>query len=865
MSHPAPPRWAERFLRWYCNPRYHEEIEGDIYELFDRRIETQNEKTAKLKFIWDVFRFFRWSNIKRSNSKSIKMNRLVLFRNYLKLGFRNMQKNMVSSAINIIGLAVALGITITTFVFIDLQFSMDQYHTKKDRIYQITNYVEEEDGTEIWGDSPMPLGPALAKDHASIEDYCRIEFANANVRYGDNVFEEFFSFADPAILHIFDFPILYGNRDVLKDKKNVVISREMAIKYFDNQDPIGKELAFKFPDGTIKRFVVGAVLAKEPYNAMMTFNFLLSIDNFFDLKPEEKYGWEYLTDATIVLLRPDSDIKDLDASFDRYQKLQVASNPEWKVESFLPISWTEISLRGYEIVSPVSGGSHPAGRLALSVISALLLFMACFNFMNISIASSTKRLKEIALRKAMGGVRQQIVHQFLVENVLQCIFALVLGTLLAYFLFVPGFDALIPPLDIQFRSGNPLTMVIFFASLLVGIGLLSGAYPAFYISKFQPIAIFRGNEKLGSSNLFSKILLGFQLFFAFQTIVGSLLFLDESRYNARRDWGYDAGNTFSVSVQSTEQYQKLRDAIEGHDGIVAVSGGTGNISRGMPARSFEYLDKQFRMRLLKVDDDYFETAGVRLLDGRFLTDNTSDQTSGVVINETFAEQMGWEDPVNKTFVFDSAKHTVVGLVQDFHYYSLYFDIEPVMFKGFADAKARYITIRTKPGRMEEVDGFLKSKWLDITPYEAYDREFQEDVLDDFYQENTANMTIIIVITICAAMLACLGLYGLLAFNIQKKLKEFSIRKVLGANPKSIASIAGKQYSWIVGIAFVIGAPVGILLMSSLINSIYPDPRGVTPFPFVVSFLLIVSTLTITVAGQVRKAVRVNPATNLRSE
>ena len=865
MTEVTPPRWAERFLRWYCNPKFLEEIEGDIYELFDRRVLDGQATKARRKFIWDVFRFFRWSNIKRSNSKFIKMNQLVLFSNYLKLGLRNIRRNMVTSSINIFGLAISIGISITTMIFVDLQYNMDQIHSKGDRIYQITNHVHQEEDTELWSDSPISLAPALAQDLPEIEDYCRIEFGDANVRYGSNVFEEDLSFVDPSFMQIFDYPLLDGDRNTLAEKSNVIVSRDMAIKYFKDENPVGKELAFKFPNGIIKRFQVGAVLAKYPYNTLMKYDFLLPIDNFYDLNPERVYGWDYMTDATIVLMREGRTLSPVPSGFEKYKELQLGSDPEWKIASFEAIPWKDVSLRGYEVRGSVTGGSHPAGRIALIVISSLLLGMACFNFMNIAIAASTKRLKEIALRKAMGGIRKQIVNQFLVENILTCFFALLVGTILAYFLFVPGFDMLIPPLDIQFRTGDPITMVIFYLALLIIIGLLSGAYPAFYISKFQPVAIFRGSQKLGANNIFSKVLLGFQMLLAFITIVGSLLFLNEGLYNEERDWGYNYDNSFSVLVPDSDKLEQLKSIVERHSDVVSVSTSNGQIGVYMPTQNYEHLENQFRMRSIRVSENYFETAGLRVKSGRTLNGSAFDQKNAVVINETFADQMGWSDPINERIVHDSIQYTVVGLLEDFHYYDFYNPIEPVAFMGLDERSPEFIIVKTKPGAMYDVDEFMKAEWLKIAPYEAYERQFQEDVFKKYFQDNKANIAIVAVITICAVILACLGLYGLLSFNIQKKLKEFSIRKVLGASPKHIMTIASKQYSWTVLVAFVVGAPLGVFLMSQLIYSIFPDPLGLTPFPFVASFLLIVGTLSLTVAGQVIKAIRVNPSTNLRNE
>lgn len=868
MKQPSPPYWADRFLRWYCNPKFLEEIEGDIYELFDRRVLEKGQKKARIRFIWDVFRFFRWSNIKKSNSKTRTMNRTLLFKNYLKLGFRNIQKNLVTSSINIFGLAIAIGFAITTFIFVDMQLSMDAFHTKGERIYQLTNFVKQEKNDFRWGDSPLLLGPQLLEDHPTIEAMARMEFRSASVRFDVDVFDEFVTFVDPVFMEMFDFPMLNGDKKVLYNKNQIVISKEMAVKYFsDDVDPIGQELSFKFLNGKIKRFTVGAVLDEYPYNSGIKEEFIISIENFFDLDYQENYGWDFLTDATFVLMKKGESISSLSEAFPKYIELQHASNPEWKIQRFDPIPLRELSARNFEIVGGVSGGGHPAGRVALIVIASFLLGMACFNFMNISVVSATKRLKEIALRKVMGGLKKQIVNQFLVENTLQCTFALLIGTLLAYFLLIPGFDYMVPQMELAFRANDPMSMILFFVLLLLGVGLISGAYPAFYISRFEPISIFKGSQKFGSKNLFSKIMLGVQFFLAIITIVGSFVITDQSMYLSSKDWGYDPEGAFSVYVSGQEQYEQLRNEMIANPLVETYAASNFLIGRGVPLRSLEYDNRQIRVRLYGVSQDYFETFQLRLKEGRFLTDQASDQKSGVVVNEMFVKEMGWEDdPINKTFVMDSVRRTVVGVVHDFHYYDFFSDIDPVMIHGLDEENVRYLSMRTRPGKVFDLEQDARVAWQSIAPNDPFDRVFQEDSFDGFYQENASNITIMMVITGIAIILACLGLYGLLSFNIQGKLKEFSVRKVLGATPKTLARVAGKQYSLIILIAFVLGAPLGVLMMQTLIDSVFSEnQKALSAMPFVVSILLILVTMALTVAGQVKKAIKVNPADVLRNE
>jgi len=860
-----PPNWADRFLRWYCNPKFLEEIEGDIYELFDRRLEVRGPKMAKAKFIWDVFRFFRWSNIKRSNSKYYSMNRFTLFKNYLKLGMRNIKRNLISSSINIFGMAIAICFALSMFIFIDMQLNMDTFHTKGDRIYQITNYVEQEGRHNLWSDSPIMLGTALKNDLEAVEAASRYEYRSAVVKKNTDVFDELTVFVDPEFFEMFDFPMLAGNKQVLLDKNQVVINKDMAIKYFSDEDPMGKDLQFKFLNGKTKRFVVGGVLDEYPYNASIGGRFYMSMEAFDDLDFENTKDWAFMTDATFILLKEGESITSLQESFDRYLKLQHGSNPEWKLQSFKPFALSELSMNDYQIVGAVSGGGHPSGRIALGIIAIFLLSMACFNFMNISVVSASRRLKEIALRKVMGSVKREIVYQFMTENLLICFFALIVGVGLSYFLLVPYFDYMIPEMDLKFRTNDPISLAIFLVALLMTVGLISGVYPSFYISRFDAITIFKGKEKFGTKTVFSKIMLGIQFFLAVMTIVGCFIMTEQSIYLGEKDWGYDPSGTISVYVNNKEQYELLKNEISSHPSIQNQTASDFLIGRGVTKVSLERGDKQLGVRRIRVSEDYFETFGLRIIDGRALTDQAFDQQSGVVVNQRFVSAMEWEDPVGQTFTYDSIQRTVIGVVADFHYYDFYSPVDPVMILGLGTHDPNYLTIQTSPQQLASLEVFTRNAWNEIAPDDPFDRIYQEDVFDEFYRENNSNISILMLITGIAIILACLGLYGLLSFNVQGKLKEFSVRKVLGAEPKSIVRIVSKQYIWVLIIAFVIGAPLGSIGMMNLVVSVFPEPKSVSAIPFIVSIAIILLTLIVTVAGQIKKAISVNPADLLRSE
>ena len=321
----------------------------------------------------------------------------------------------------------------------------------------------------------------------------------------------------------------------------------------------------------------------------------------------------------------------------------------------------------------------------------------------------------------------------------------------------------------------------------------------------------------------------------------------------------------SIYVNTDEQYELLKNEVISHPAVTSHTASDMLIGRSVTKVSLEQGDRQMGVRRLRVSANYFETFGLQILDGRALTEQAFDQTSGVVVNQRFVRAMNWDDPVGKTFTYDSIQRTVVGVVADFHYYDFFAPVDPVMIMGLGKNDVHYLTLRAKPDQLETLEAFSQTAWNKIAPNDPFDRVYQEDAFDDFYIENQSNISILMLITGIAIVLASLGLYGLLSFNVQGKLKEFSVRKVLGAEPRTIVRLVGKQYIWVLLISFVIGAPLGSMGMMKLVVDVFPEPKTVTVLPFFVAMLIICFTLVITVAGQVQKAIKVNPAELLRSE
>ncbi|MFY0687130.1 MAG: ABC transporter permease [Cyclobacteriaceae bacterium] len=790
-----------------------------------------------------------------------------MFRSYLKIGFRSMTKHWSVSLINISGLALAIAWAITSFIFVDMMMNMDQYHGNKDNIYQVINYVEGDEGEKKWGDSPLLLGPALEENLSQVKSSFRMEFIYGDVKFDKKVFHEFIVFADPEYFTEMDFPFLSGSKGTLNTKDQIVISYNTAKKYFDDVDPIGQQLTIKFDSEHKKSFIVGAVLDEYPYNTSMTYDFFLPMENFFDLKFEDRYDWSYFGDATFVVLEEGADPAMLTSQMDPYIEIQNEQESDWKIKSFELIGLEDLPNAGWQIEGSVAGGNHPAGRYALGIIAGLLVVMACFNYMNIAVSAATRRLKEIALRKVVGSQRAQIVAQFLTENYLQVFFSLAAGVLLSLGVFTPMFNSMIP-ISIPFEFSSVPVMIAFFSGLLIVVGLLAGAYPAFYISRFQPVAIFRGNEQFGKKSWFSRILTGFQLFLAFITVVGCFLFTDNALYMGQKEWGYDAQGILAMQINDTEQYQKLRDFAEQDPQVTAFTGSHNHIGHSAPPEVIKQQEKIVRTNVFKVGSSYPKFMNLKLIAGAFFNEDIAEEKNNeLIVTERFVNKMEWEAPIGQLVEIDSITYRVVGVTEDFYYanYFAYSDQNPVALRVVAEEEFNYAVLKTTPQNMATLERDVEEAWLNFAPNDPVNKTIQANIFDDFYQENRANIIVMLVISGLAIVIACLGLFGLLSFNIQRRLKEFSVRKVLGASSSHIVKNASKQYLWIMGIAFTVGAPAGYLSIIKMIQSIYPEPKETSLIPFFAAVGIMVLTVTLTISGQIFKAVNVNPANNLRSE
>jgi len=861
-----PPKWADRFLEWYCHPDLIEEIQGDIYEMFYRKAARQ-KNTAKVQFIWNVVRFFRWKNIKKEKRNHYPSNiNLSMYKSYFVSALRNITRNLTSSSINIVGLSIALACGVTIFLLIDSYYNRDKFHEKGDRLYLLMNRMKSADEVENWARSPYLLGPSLRDEHDAIESIVRIQRSNLSVRRDDIVFSEPVWFVDPEFLSVFSYRLLYGLPNALNDRNSIVLTEEMAIKYFGRTDVVNEELSIKFPKEQKITFRISGVLERIPDQSSMSINFLIPMPNWEDhVDPAPSIQWRTWAGATFVLFREGHSTNEVNPSVDKYIKVQHEANDKFQIQSVEWIPIGQVAERSYDIVNALSWSNVPAAMIGLGVIAIALLLLACFNYMNVAVASVSTRLKEIGIRKVIGGGKKEIIQQFLVENTVLCAFALGIGTVIAATILLPGFNTLYP-IHIPFEFSSNGMMFAFFGSILILVAFISGAYPALYVSSFNPVKILRGKEKFGSKSLLSKCLLSVQFILSFTSIVACLVFINSSHYFEKKDWGYDHDQHIFTVVKNKEQYNGLKDLVSQNKNVISFAGSESHIGHNIHFTTVEVGTEQVNVTRLEVGFNYLQTMNVQLVQGRLFDESiSSDKKESVIVNEAFVRKMAWKNPLDQTFDFDSVKWNVIGVVKDFHYREFYFDVEPAMIHIGPEESYKYLVVKAASGSVVEVSDFLKKSWRTVAPDDPYEGHFQDEVFQQFFDSNRSNDKIMYFLSAVALVLACMGLYGLVSYNLTRRLKEFSVRKVFGANLFQIFRLMNNDYIWIVLIAFALGAPLGFYLMGLMIKAAYPEEIPITAWPFVITILTMVLTVAFTIGTQLKRIAKENPTSTLRND
>ncbi|WP_422358803.1 ABC transporter permease [Reichenbachiella sp.] len=859
------PKWPYRFFKWYCRKDRFEELHGDLEEFFYDRLEERNLRYARFQYTLDVFRCCRSYAWKKNSQTHSKFNQLIMFKNYFKTSMRSMMRNPLSSFINVFGLSVAIGICLIVYAFMDYEFSIDQHHENKNEVFLVTYFVDKEGETLQYGKSPVLLAEALKIDYPQVKATCRIEDRNVVVKYENKVFHEQVRYTDPDFLTMFTFPLKWGDPSTLKDLNSVIISEEMSEKYFGDVNPIGYDIVLKFDENIKKSFKVTGVGQAFPSAHQIEFDFLINFENFGFSHPDVAFNdWYKLLDATFVQVSDPEDIHTISAGMNVYRDLVNDTHNDWKINAFQFEQLSTLFEHSEYISESITYNYDAAGRITMPILGLFMLVLSCFNYINIAIVSAAKRLKEIAVRKTIGASRSSTVIQFLTENVLVTLLATVMGVFLATTVFLPWFVNL-ADIDLSIDLTD-FQLWVYLTLVALTTGIVSGIYPAFYIAKFQAVSILKGTMRFGKKNLLTKVFLCIQLILVCVLITAAVVFTQNTAFQKNRGWGYNKDQVVYMQLPDPTSYQELYGAFQQNSNVTALCGSEHHLGHQVDYPVVHTPERKYETRRVGVSPEYFGTLGIELVEGRFFEPNHQGDQNAVVVNELLVQNFGFKDPIGESFKIDSVRYSIIGVVENFHIYSFYDKIRPTFFSLADPSTYQYLTLKVKPGTEYEMYDQLREQWAGLFPDTPFQGGHQADVWGmTYYEEEGKQGDFMRAVALVAVLLASLGFYGLVSLNVSGRVREFSIRKALGAGYSSIARQVTKQYLILIVLALLVGVPLSYQLVVSLLDLLYEYPMPVGIVEVVISIGILLLILFSVISTQVKKVFETNPVEGLKVE
>lgn len=858
------PRWPLQLLRGLLRSNYLEEIEGDMEEIFYDNLTRMSPAKARRQYILEMLKLLRPSLIK--NMKIVQqLNQYGMLSNYFKVSVRGLMKNPLSSFINVFGLAVAIGISLVVYAFLKFDRSIDQFHEFKNEVYLTTFFANHDGTTQQYGTTPRPLGELMQGEFPGIKKMCRVDDAAAVVKNGDNVFPETVRYVDPVFLDMFTFPLKWGSKKSLHDINAIILSEEASIKYFGDENPVGQQLQVIFSDSVSKMFAVGGVAKAFPKPHAIEFSFLMHFENTrvanIQYNPND---WSQFLSATLIQVPDAAHLEGIKNGMAKYKILQNKAEPDWAIDSFAFEPLATLHANSGFIRDDISFDDNREGRIGMPIIALFMLALACLNYINIAIVSATKRLKEIGVRKVIGANRGKVIFQFLAENVVVTYFALVIGCLLGAFIFLPWF--------VQF-SGWQLELHLtdtglwmFLLALLLITGLVSGIYPAFYVSKFEAVKIFKGSMTFGRKNPLTKIFLAVQLVLACITITAAVVFTQNNSYQNNLSWGYHQHKVLFAQVPSQAAFEQMSVGLTQNPNVEVIAGAQHHVGKTFVNALVRRPPSQvFEVNQFAVAPAYFETMGLQVVEGRAFNAHPGSDRQAVLVNETLVQNLGLQKPLGAQLEMDSIPYEVIGVVKDFHARNLFSKIEPAIFKVANEADYRFLTLRVRENAETETYAAVQAEWTKLYPEVPFQGGFQEDTWGSYFMQVNRSETFNKVLSFIAVMLAGLGLYGLVTLNVSGRVREFSIRKALGAGTQSIAASIMSQYILLLAVAIVIGVPISYIFTQAYLDMLFAYPMPISWTGIAIAIFLLAFVIFMVISTQVRKVAKSSPVEGLKAE
>ncbi len=803
-----------------------------------------------------------------------------MIKNYMKIALRNIKKHKLFSFINILGLAIGIACSILIMLYVNYELSYDTYNIKAGRTYRLAVSALVGNTKIHQTYSSAITFQKLLQDFPEIETgvkFCKL--GQLPVYIGDKIFYEIKNYAvDSTFYDIFSVHLIRGNpKTVLREPNSVVLSKSAALRYFNSLDVIGKIIILDFTDefGRVN-FKVTGVSEDMPQNSHFHYNMLVSLTSFPSLLNNK--GWSANNFISYIVLKKGTSKDEFDAKLKDFTRKYmggtqydawVAKGNYW-VYYLQPL--TDIHLNS-DLNGEFESGGNSTYVYIFSIVSIIILLIACINFMNLSTARSSLRTKEVGLRKVVGSGKKRIIFQFLVESIIMGYIALVAALIIVEIL-LPFYRNFVGS-DIRFLFFDNFYVMLSLLLLGLFVGVISGFYPSFVLSSFQPIRMLKNEVEQRSNKIsFRNILVVFQFAISIILIAGTIIIYKQLQFLQSKNLGFSKEQILVVNNPGSlsKNLETFKQALQNYNNIMDVSG-----SNTIPGKSFsnigfgaEGVDNSFTLNICSCDYKFAKTLKLKIAIGRFFSKEFPADSSAIIINQKAAQLLGWKNPLGmkiNNWGKQRRDFHVIGVINDYNYESLHQEIRPMALflnGGYYSDTEQFISIRLKTGDLPGTINYVQSTWNKFAPGAPFEYSFLDKDYYNLYLNDRKTMDLFTIFSVLAIFIACLGLFGLVSFTTERRTKEIGIRKILGASISGIIFMLIKEFTKWVLIANILALPLVYYLMKNWLKD-FAYHINLTVFPFICAGLITIFIAIITVGYQSIKSAISNPVESLRYE
>lgn len=882
-----PPEWAQRFVAWYCKPGLVEDLTGDLHEYFDRNLQSVGPFRAKLIYMIDAIKFFRSYTVRKPTFANLFIN-WIMIGSYVKTSRRNLMRNKLFSSINIVGLAISMSVGLLLIAFVlDLR-SYDKFHQKGERIYRITNILSSNgEKNSKYSSTSIKTGKLIREKVTGIEEVAilRNDFLK-DAKVGENILPVKGYWAEPSIFRIFTFPMVEGNPETaLKDPYSVVLTESAAKKLFGDQPALGKAIKFDEFD-----YQVTGIMKDVPFFSHISFEALVSFSTAIQTNKADKNfeDWTNMYGNSVYLLLPEntsaaSSLTSIQKQLDAIAREENLADENTRIQlELLPLHDIVVgeSLNSGSMSGRVDPHMPPTVLWILGGLALVVILSACFNYTNLSIARAMRRFKEIGLRKAVGAGKSQVRQQFLAEAVMISLIAL----FLSFFIFLvlrPQLIGMAPEMQRTVKLDLTPAMVITFIVFSVTVGVMAGFMPALFFSKVSAISAL-GNTasvKVFKHLSLRRVLVVIQytvtLIFITTTAVGYVQYKNILAF----DLGFSTENILNINMHDNKpdafmkELGEMPEVTDLSRSLIITS--VGNAWGGF----IKYKDSRDSALVMtnNVDENYMPLHGYKLIAGGNFTSRptTPEGVRELIVNQQFLKRfnISASDPAQaigqevtfSNFKLHGHRMTIVGVMKDFHYGKVENLIGPVAFMPWTSGDRAVINAKIQSTDMPATLARIESAWKKIDRVHPFDAEFYEESIEEAYSEFSTMIKIIGFLSFLAISIASMGLFGMVVFTTETRLKEIGIRKVMGATSGNLIFLLSRGFLVLLSISALIALPVTYFFFEKFVLKNFPYHTPVQIAELFIGLLTVLVIAFMMIGSQTMKAARTNPAKVLKSE